>query len=225
MPSRQVACPSTRNSFLNSGICEAIKSIWRVATPRPIPTATHESFSALALGRVVSSRRVPWLESGDGLAFCCRSWHAAEERFCRVASSGAHRHGTLCSDRPGGGRSRHSRSGAALALREDRRRCCSICLWNLPPPAQKPSTLGRNANRFSRFVHLVLPDGLRARRRIHVAAHLAENVGASRRGWHQRFCSPSAHARFCHTVDSAGCLAGPYSRLSSGHRADRVCGL
>src|SRR5271170_6767107 len=95
MPSQMVGWRSTRNSFLNSAICAAIKCIWRVATPRQTLTAIHEPFSALALGRVVSSRGLPWRQSGNGLAFCCRSWNAEKERICSMASARADRCRTL----------------------------------------------------------------------------------------------------------------------------------
>src|SRR5208282_2322765 len=225
MPKPTAAWRLIRNSFLNSGICAAIKSIWRVATPRQTLTATHEPFSVLALGRVVSARGLPRRQSGDGLAFCGRSWNAEEERLGSMASARADCCRTFCSDRTRSRRSCDCWSSAAPALRQDRRRLRSSCLWTSPVNTEKPSTLGRNANRFSRFGHLVLPDGLRSRRRLHAAAHLAENVGAPRGGRRGRVCSPSPRVRFLWNWDRIHCLACPYARISSRHRADRVCGL
>src|ERR1700691_1638796 len=225
MPSPRVACRSILNSFWNSGTCAAIKSIWRVATPRQIPTATHESFCALALGSAVFARRLPWRQSRNGLAVRRRSWNAAEEYFCVMASARADCCRALRGDRARSRGSRDCRSSAALALRQDRRRMCSVCLWYLPTHAQRPSALGRNANRFSRFVYLVLPDGLRSRCRLHVATGLAENVGAPRRDWCRRFRSPSPRAWPCRSVDCATRLASSYAWISARHWTDRVRGL
>src|SRR5580704_16334268 len=225
MPSPRVAWRSIRNSFLNSGTCAAIKSIWRVATPRQIPTATHESFCGLALGSVVFARRLPRCQSRDGLAVCSRSGDAAEECPCGMASARADCCRSLRRDRVRSRGGRACRSGAALALRQDRRRVRSLCLWYLPAPAPRPSALGRNANRFSRFVYLVLPDGLRSRRRLHVATDLAENVGAPRCGWCRRFRSPSPHAWFCRSVECATRVAYSYAWISARYWTDRVPGL
>src|SRR5580698_2647725 len=225
MPSPRVACRSILNSFLNSGTCAAIKSIWRVATPRQIPTATHESFCALALGSAVFARRLPWRQSRNGLAVCCRSWNAAEECFGGMASAGADCCRALRGDRVRRRGSRDCRSSAVLALRQDRRRMRSFCLWYLPTDAQKPSALGRNANRFSRFVYLVLPHGLRSRCWLHVATYLAENVGAPRRGWCRQFRSPSPDAWSCRSVDCAARVADSYAWISARHWTDRVRGL
>ncbi len=73
-------------------------------------------------------------------------------------------------------------AGAVLPLRYVKiAAACVLLAFGLSPVnTEKPSTLGRNANRFSRFGHLVLPDGFRSRRRLHAAAHLAENVIAPR---------------------------------------------
>ncbi len=180
MPSPRAAWRSTRDSFLNSEISAAIRSIWRVATPRQTLIVTHEPFSVLALGRVVSARGLPWRQSRDGLAFCCRSWNAEEERLCGMAIPRADCCRTFRSDRTRSGRSRDCWRSAALALRQNGRRLRSSCLWTSPVNTEKPSPLGRDANRFSRFVHLVLLDGFRSRCRLHAAAHLAENVSAPR---------------------------------------------
>src|SRR6202167_2124415 len=225
MPSPRVECRSIRSSFLNSSTCAATKSIWRVATPRQIPTATHESICGLALGSVVFARRLPWRQSRDGLAVCGRSGDAAEECACGMASAHAHCCRALRGDRVRSRGGRDCRSGAALALRQDRRRMRSLCLWYLPAPAQKPSALGRNANRFSRFVYLVFPDGLRSRRRFHVATDPAENVAAPCCGWCRRFRSPSPHAWICRSLDCATRVAYSYAWISARHWAHRVRGL
>src|ERR1700691_905633 len=171
-----------QNSFLNSGISAAIRSIWRVATPRQTLTATHEPFSALALGGIVSARGLPWRQPRNGLAFCCRSWNAEEECRRGMANARADSCGTFRSHRTRSGGSGDRWRSDSLALCQGSRRVRSSCLWTLPVNTEKPSTLGRNANRFSRSVHLVLPDGLGSRSRLHAAAHPAENVSAPRRG-------------------------------------------
>src|SRR5271166_2043542 len=234
MPSPRAAWQSTRDSFLNSGISAAIRFIWRVATPRPTLTATHEPFSALALDRVVSAWGLPRRQSWNGLAFCCRSGNAEEECLCGMAIPRADCCRTFCSDRTRSGRSRDCRRSSALGLRQDSRRLRSSCLWTSPATTEKPSTLGRNANRFSRFVHLVLPHGLCSRCRLHAAAHLAKDVSAPRGGW-RRFFSPPPRAWLCRAVvcRAVGCrimdrvhrLAGPYARIPSRHGADRLRGL
>src|SRR5271156_7179371 len=177
MPSLRAACSSTRNSFWNSGICAGIRCTWRVAPPRRTLTATHDLVSALALGRIVTPRGLPWRESGDGLAVRGRAWLAEEERGGGVAIARTHCDRPFRGDWAGGGRGGVCGGGAAFALRQDRRRWHSPGLRNLPVDAQKPSSLGRDADWFSGSLHLVVSDGFCARGRVHAAA---ENQSASR---------------------------------------------
>src|SRR5208282_2536740 len=169
---------STRDFFSSSEISAAIKSIWKGATPLQIPTVIHDPFFAMALGRAVSPRGLPWHQSRNGMALCRRSWLSEEECRGGMAIARADCGGTFHSHRARIGRSCARRRCAAFALRQDSRRLRSSGFWRSPVNTQESSTLGRNANRFSRFVHLVFPDGLRSWRWLHVASHLAENVHA-----------------------------------------------
>jgi hypothetical protein len=107
--------------------------------------ALRTPFSALALGRVVSSRGLPWRQSRNGLAFCCRSWNAEEECLCGMSIPRADCGRTFRSDRTRRTRSRDCWCSAALVLRQDRRRLRSSCVWTSPVNTEKPSTVGRNA--------------------------------------------------------------------------------
>src|ERR1700683_794895 len=230
MPSPMVGCRLIQSSFLNSVICAAISCIWKAAMRRQILTATHEPFSALALGRVVSSRGLPWRQPGNGLAFCSRAWNAEEERLGGMAIARADRCRTLSGDRTRSSRSRDCRRGAALALCQDCRRLRSFRSWTSPANTEASSTLGRNANWVSRFGRLVVPHALRSWCWIHAAAHLAEIVGASRGGRPRQFCSPSSRARFCRTLgcrplDRINQVAGSYARIPSHHWANRLRGV
>src|ERR1700733_4751345 len=229
MPSPRAVWRLTRNSFLNSAISAAIRFVWRVETRRPILTATHEPLYAVALGRDVSTRGLPWRQSGDGLAICHRSRYAEEERGCSVASAGADRRGTLPSDRASCGRGRCGWRGTAFAIRQDSRRLRSSWFWTAAPDSQEPSPLGGNANRVSRSVHLVLPDGFRARPRVHVGADLAEKVGPApctalciKDG---RSCVSSPRGQFRGTLDRARSAACTHARISPRNRTDRMAGL
>src|ERR1700722_2867575 len=215
----------TRSSFLNSAISAAIRFVWRAGTLRPILTVTHEPLSGLAVGRDISSRCLPWRQSGDGLAICRRTWNAEEERGCGVAIARADGGGTFPGYRVGGGHRRGCWRGVALAIRQDCRRLRSFCLWTPALNSQEPSPLGRNANRVSRSVHLVLPDGFRSWRRLHAFAVLAKNINAAHCSRHGHSFAPSSRRRFRRTMDGAHRRACTYAGISSGNRIDRVLGL
>src|SRR5271154_64153 len=129
---------------------------------------------------------------------------------------------TFHSDRAGRGRRPYCWRRVALALPQDRLGLHTSCLWTPTPDSQDPSPLGRNANRLSRSLHLVLPDGFRSRRRIHAIANLAENVTAPRHGGHG-WSSPRRFFRS--TVVGTHRSAGTHARISSGNWISRLARL
>src|SRR5277367_3451657 len=146
MPSPRVAWRLIPNSYWSLGTFGAIRYVWRAATPRQTPTATHDPFRAVALGRVVSARGLPRRQSGDGLAVCRRSRPAKEKRRGGLAISTPDCSRALRRDRIGFGGCRAGRRGFAAARRQDRRRLRSFWVRTSPTNPQKTSALGRDAD-------------------------------------------------------------------------------